>query len=225
MKYTVMSGDSMYSIARRLGVPFAELVKANPQIADPDVIYPGQYLEIPVEKTADFDDQQIKSPCCQDVPSGFVPGYLPTGTPAPETTGEWSGMPGMQGMPGMPGVPEMQGIPGMPGMPGMQGLPWTPGMLGIQGMPGPGTGQLPFQGYVPPMPPGWNAAGAQERFSPANGPSWVNVLQSAKPGEEGRHIEYLQKTLKGLGYYDGKVTGRYGRKTLKAVKRFQKACK
>ncbi|WP_406676136.1 LysM peptidoglycan-binding domain-containing protein [Moorella sp. ACPs] len=45
--YTVKSGDTMYLIARRFGITLNELIAANPQIQDPNLIYPGQVLCIP----------------------------------------------------------------------------------------------------------------------------------------------------------------------------------
>ncbi len=45
--YTVRSGDSMYLIARQFNIPLATLVAANQQIADPNLIYPGQSICIP----------------------------------------------------------------------------------------------------------------------------------------------------------------------------------
>ncbi|MGO4702936.1 LysM peptidoglycan-binding domain-containing protein [Dyella sp. 2RAB6] len=45
--YTVRSGDSMSGIASRNGVSLAALEHANPQIANPNRIYPGQVVHIP----------------------------------------------------------------------------------------------------------------------------------------------------------------------------------
>lgn len=44
---TVSRGDTLYSIARRYGVSLPRLIAANPQIADPSRIYPGQTVVIP----------------------------------------------------------------------------------------------------------------------------------------------------------------------------------
>ncbi len=46
-KYTVKSGDTMCGIAERYGIPAQELVKANPQVGNPNLIRPGDVLMIP----------------------------------------------------------------------------------------------------------------------------------------------------------------------------------
>jgi morphogenetic protein associated with SpoVID len=46
-KYVVKQGDSMFKIAKQVGVTLDQLKAANPQIADPEMIYPGQVLNIP----------------------------------------------------------------------------------------------------------------------------------------------------------------------------------
>ena len=45
--YTVQRGDSMSSIASRNGVSLSALERANPQIHNPNVIYPGEVVHIP----------------------------------------------------------------------------------------------------------------------------------------------------------------------------------
>ena len=45
--YTVMPGDSMFMIARQAGIPLSSLIAANPQIPDPNTIFPGQQLCVP----------------------------------------------------------------------------------------------------------------------------------------------------------------------------------
>ena len=47
--YIVQPGDTLFNIARQFGVPLADLIAANPQIADPNLIFPGQIIIIPVE--------------------------------------------------------------------------------------------------------------------------------------------------------------------------------
>lgn len=45
--HTVVSGDSMWKIAVKYQVGLSEIKAANPQISNPDLIYPGQVLNIP----------------------------------------------------------------------------------------------------------------------------------------------------------------------------------
>ncbi|WP_418792368.1 LysM peptidoglycan-binding domain-containing protein [Phosphitispora sp. TUW77] len=139
MKYTVKKGDSMYSIAKQFGIPFEEIVRVNPSIQDPDVIYPEQVIELPVE---------------------FYPGISASGF-----TGE--GAPGMQGGLGSQ----------------ISGLTGITGNVGI--MPG----------------------------------------QIIRPGEKGRLVQLLQHRLKELGYFRGRINGRYGRETVAAITRLQKECR
>ena len=45
--HTVVSGDTMWKIAVKYQVGLSEIKAANPQISNPDLIYPGQVLTIP----------------------------------------------------------------------------------------------------------------------------------------------------------------------------------
>ncbi len=46
--YTVQRGDYLTMIARACGVSYSDLLKANPGITNPSLMYPGQVLNIPV---------------------------------------------------------------------------------------------------------------------------------------------------------------------------------
>lgn len=46
-KYVVRKGDTLSSIARRFNVTVEDILKVNPQIKDPNLIYPGQVIIIP----------------------------------------------------------------------------------------------------------------------------------------------------------------------------------
>jgi len=52
MTYTVKQGDTLSKIATRNGVTIADLMKANPQISDPNKIYVGDVLNLPNGSTA-----------------------------------------------------------------------------------------------------------------------------------------------------------------------------
>ena len=45
--YTVKKGDTLWAIARQHGVSLQSLIAANPQIRNPDLIYPGQKVHLP----------------------------------------------------------------------------------------------------------------------------------------------------------------------------------
>lgn len=47
LSHTVVPGDTMWKLAVRYQVGTSEIIAANPQVADPNLIYPGQVLNIP----------------------------------------------------------------------------------------------------------------------------------------------------------------------------------
>ena len=53
LTHTVVRGDTMWKLAVRYKVGTSEIIAANPQIADPNLIYPGQKLTIPGKAKAD----------------------------------------------------------------------------------------------------------------------------------------------------------------------------
>ena len=56
--HTVVAGDSMWKIAVKYEVGLSEIKKANPQIPNPDLIYPGQVLNIPTTDSAVLSYEQ-----------------------------------------------------------------------------------------------------------------------------------------------------------------------
>ena len=47
LTHTVVKGDTMWKLAVQYQVGTSEIIAANPQITDPNLIYPGQVLNIP----------------------------------------------------------------------------------------------------------------------------------------------------------------------------------
>ena len=47
LSHEVVPGDTMWKLAVQYQVGTSEIIQANPQVADPDLIYPGQILQIP----------------------------------------------------------------------------------------------------------------------------------------------------------------------------------
>ena len=50
--HTVVSGDTLWKIAKRYEVGLSEIKSANPQIKNYDLIYPGQMINIPTVDTS-----------------------------------------------------------------------------------------------------------------------------------------------------------------------------
>ena len=60
--YTVVKGDSMWKIAVKYEIGLSEIKSANPQIKNPDLIYPGQVLNIPTtdDSVTSFEKEVIR---------------------------------------------------------------------------------------------------------------------------------------------------------------------
>jgi murein DD-endopeptidase MepM/ murein hydrolase activator NlpD len=72
MTYKVKAGDNLSKVAKRYGISLAQLLKANPQIKNPDKIQVGQLINLPDTSTE----------TTQPLPSNVVPAIQPT----PKTT-------------------------------------------------------------------------------------------------------------------------------------------
>ncbi len=51
--YIVKSGDSMWKIAVKYQMGVSEIINANPQVANPNLIYPNQKLKVPLKSSED----------------------------------------------------------------------------------------------------------------------------------------------------------------------------
>jgi len=62
LSHTVVRGDTMWKIASKYQVGTSEVIHANPQISDPNLIYPGQVLTVPQEDSSvlAFENEVIR---------------------------------------------------------------------------------------------------------------------------------------------------------------------
>ncbi|HEX5601434.1 MAG TPA: LysM domain-containing protein [Pyrinomonadaceae bacterium] len=78
MTYKVKAGDNLSKVAKRYGISLAQLLKANPQIKNPDRIKVGQLINLPDTSIA------TSTETTQPLPSKVVPAIDPT--PKTKTT-------------------------------------------------------------------------------------------------------------------------------------------
>lgn len=52
--YTIIKNDTLWNIAARYGITLNELLNANPHITNPNLIYPGQQLNIPSSSSSTY---------------------------------------------------------------------------------------------------------------------------------------------------------------------------
>lgn len=58
--YTVTSGDTLWKIALKTETGVQELIDANPQLANPNQISPGQKINVPVKEQATVEQEVVK---------------------------------------------------------------------------------------------------------------------------------------------------------------------
>ncbi|MEK4229688.1 SafA/ExsA family spore coat assembly protein [Solibacillus sp. FSL H8-0538] len=58
--YTVVSGDSLWKIAVKTHTGVSELIEANPEIANPDLIYPGQKISVPTQEGTTVEQEVLR---------------------------------------------------------------------------------------------------------------------------------------------------------------------
>ena len=60
LSHKVVRGDTMWKLAVQYQVGTSEIIQANPQVADPDLIYPRQILQIPqLESTVSSYESEV----------------------------------------------------------------------------------------------------------------------------------------------------------------------
>lgn len=58
--YTVVSGDSLWKIAVKTQTGVQELINANPQLKNPDLIYPGQKINVPDKEGQAYEEEVVR---------------------------------------------------------------------------------------------------------------------------------------------------------------------
>ncbi len=59
--YTVQPGDTLWLIAKKFQIGLSEIIEANPQIKNPDLIYPKQKINIPnIDRIKGIEHQVIQ---------------------------------------------------------------------------------------------------------------------------------------------------------------------
>jgi uncharacterized YkwD family protein/spore coat assembly protein SafA len=72
--YTVQQGDSLWKIAVRYQVGISEIIAANPQFKNPNLIYPGQKVNIPnLNATKSIENQVVQLTNQQRAKYGLKP--------------------------------------------------------------------------------------------------------------------------------------------------------
>ena len=73
--HTVAPGDTMWKLAVKYQVGTSEIISANPQVANPDLIYPGQILYIPQVPDAvrSYETEVIRLVNVQRAQNGLAP--------------------------------------------------------------------------------------------------------------------------------------------------------
>jgi uncharacterized YkwD family protein/spore coat assembly protein SafA len=57
--YTVQSGDTLWEISVRFRVGLSEIIRANPRLKNPNLIYPGQRVNIPNLRTTKTIESEV----------------------------------------------------------------------------------------------------------------------------------------------------------------------
>lgn len=75
LSHTVVRGDTMWKIASRYEVGTDEVIRANPQITDPNLIYPGQILTVPTTDASvqAFENEVVRLVNEQRAQNGLKP--------------------------------------------------------------------------------------------------------------------------------------------------------
>ena len=75
VSHTVVRGDTMWKLAVKYQVGTSEIIKANPQISNPDLIYPGQLLYIPQldQSVSSYESEVVRLVNMERAKHGLAP--------------------------------------------------------------------------------------------------------------------------------------------------------
>lgn len=75
LSHTVAKGDTMWKLPVKYQVGTSEIIQANPQVTNPDLIYPGQLLTIPEPdaSVAAFEKEVVRLVNVQRTQNGLKP--------------------------------------------------------------------------------------------------------------------------------------------------------
>lgn len=71
--YTVVKGDTLWKIASKNQVGLSELISLNPNLANPDLIYPGQKINIAQNKQASVEEEVVRLVNVERAKGGLSP--------------------------------------------------------------------------------------------------------------------------------------------------------
>nr|WP_242517949.1 SafA/ExsA family spore coat assembly protein [Halobacillus sp. GSS1] len=57
--YTVKSGDTLWKISKKYKIGLSEIINANPQFNNPDLIYPGDRVTVPLKADIKSVERQV----------------------------------------------------------------------------------------------------------------------------------------------------------------------
>ena len=71
--YTVVKGDTLWKIAVKTTTGVKELIQMNPQLSNPDLIYPGDKINVPAAENATIEQQVVDLVNKERVANGLKP--------------------------------------------------------------------------------------------------------------------------------------------------------
>jgi morphogenetic protein associated with SpoVID len=169
-KHIVNQGDSLWKLGKAWEIPLHDMIKANPQLKNPNVLMTGEVVYIP---KLHHDAQNVShTPNAEFTPhAAHAEMPFPDQIPYPPMGSVPSMPPSMPSMPSMPSTPSMPSMPYMPSepqVPIMSYMPYSQGQMGdISSTPA----QMAPANNAPWLQPGYqtpehDAAGLKAGYSP-----------------------------------------------------------